>query len=195
MYVGRPLRLTAVFTGIVGDMQVRRIAMGWLLVALLAGVAHAQVSSSMMFCVNVASALSLQPPAGPIKVLHDGGSGDLPLGITQWPCVANGAGGAVVTFSTLTGFVHETILTSMRDVKLTLAIASSDAGAGWSVTTPTDQTDVTAIVPDLQATVQAESNAPGNAVFDLSVTFVTDNLATLSPGEYCTTIVGTITPK
>lgn len=159
------------------------------------GTATAQVTGSIQYCVNVSTEMSLLPPTGPVSVVHSGLSADQPIGVTDWTCVSNDADGATATFTTTGGFVHETVLTELRDARLSLVLDSADSGSGWAVTTPTDQTDVGAVVPDLVATVQAESSAPGNATLSLDVTFVTGNAATLLPGVYCATIVGTVTAK
>ncbi|WP_146401982.1 hypothetical protein [Pseudobythopirellula maris] len=170
------------------------VLIGFVLSTTCCGVVHAQLSASALFCVDVEAALSILPPTvSVISLTHDGTANDQSLGNTLWPCLVNDADGAVVTFSTLTGFSHQTLPLVARDVELTLTIDSADGGAGWSVTTGTDQTDVSAVVPDVVATVQAESTGPGSATFDLEVAFVTGSLATLVPGTYCVTVVGTIT--
>lgn len=161
----------------------------------VAGSCQGQVTASQQFCVEIASVLSLLPPAGPIAVIHDGSNADQPLATALWPCLANDSDGSTVTFSTLTGFVHTTIPTEVRDVRLTLSLDTVAPGAGWSVTTPTDQTDVGAAIPDIVATVQAESTDAGSATFALDVEFITSDASTLLEGTYCTTIVGTITPN
>lgn len=170
-------------------------ALSLLALAIATGESLGQVTASAMFCVDVNSVQSLQPPAGPISIIHDGTNDIQDLATTQWPCLANDSDGSVVTFSTLTGFVHATLPLEVRDVELSLAIDSSAAGSGWAVTVATDQTDVGATLPDIVATVQAESTAAGSATFALSVGFVTDDVSTLVPGLYCTTVVGTITAK
>lgn len=157
--------------------------------------ASAQLSDDALFCITVSEALGIVGPTAPIAIFHDGSSNDNVFPAAVWSCIANDADGSVVTFSTLTGMVNTALPAVARDVRLDLAVSSADAGSGWSATVATDQTDITNVVPDLVATVQAESTGPGNATLDLTVTFVTDDFSTLVPGIYCTTVVATITAK
>lgn len=157
--------------------------------------ASAQTTAEAQFCITVSEALGIVGPSAPIAIFHDGSGNSNAFPAVSWTCICNDADGSVATFSTLTGMVHSAVPTSMRDVQLNLAVTSADAGSGWATTIASDQTDVTAVVPDLIATVQAESTGPGDATLDLTVTFITDDFATLVPGIYCTTVVATITAK
>lgn len=157
--------------------------------------ARAQLSADAQFCLTVSEAIGIVGPTAPLAVFHDGTSNDNVFPAAVWSCIANDADGSVVTFSTLTGMVHTALPAVARDVRLDLAVSSADAGSGWATTVASDQTDITNVVPDLVATVQAESTGPGNATLDLTVTFVTDDFSTLVPGIYCTTVVATITAK
>jgi len=174
---------------------------GWLLLAPLALIAFpvsnlvAQTTGEAQFCITVSEALGIVGPTAPIAIFHDGSSDPNVFPATSWTCIANDSDGSVATFSTLTGMFNAASPLVMRDVQLDLVVSAADAGSGWATTIATDQTDVTAVVPDLVATVQAESTGPGNGTLDLTVTFITDDFSTLVPGIYCTTVVATITAK
>ncbi len=166
----------------------------WLGIALASfQPANAQTAASLEFCTTVQASLGLLCPNGPIYLIHDGTAGVKPFAPQTFNVLCNDADGATVVFKTLTGFVHNVLPVSTRDVHLALAIRSSDAAANWTVDTPSDQSDISLVVPDLTAQVEASSSGPGNAELELTVSFDSGNAGTLIPGTYCTTVYGTIT--
>jgi len=157
--------------------------------------AMAQSTSQGIFCITVSEAIGIVGPTAPVAIYHDGTINANVFPPATWSCIANDADGSVATFTTLTGMVNSAQPLIARDCKLDLTVTSADAGSGWTTTVASDQTDITAVIPDLSATVQAESTGPGNATLDLTVSFLTGDLSTLSPGIYCATVVATITSK
>jgi hypothetical protein len=69
---------------------------------------------------------------------------------------------------------------------------SSDAGSGWTITTPVAQTNYLAGNAAERVSVSARSIAPGDATLGLRVTFLTGDLTTLRTGQYTMRVVGTI---
>lgn len=158
---------------------------------LLASSAQAQVSDTQGFTVNVPSRLTITAPSASVSELHDGTTADHAFTTQQWAVKANARNGATVVFSTDQAFTHEEHSDIKRDAKLDLSIASASGPANWTLAVASDQTDHAA--SDEVATVQAGSTRPGQADFDLTVTFVTDDLETLAEGDYDLTITGTLT--
>ncbi|GAA4449008.1 hypothetical protein [Novipirellula rosea] len=159
----------------------------------IATQAQGQTSASVDFCVNVQNALAILAPNGPISLNHDGTAGIKSFAPQTFSAVCNDGDGATVTFGTVAGFVHNTLPLVTRDVKLDLAIASSDTEAGWTVDVVSDQSDITNLVPDLSSQVQASSSGPGNVELQLTVSMDSGSVTTLVPGTYCTTVYATIT--
>jgi hypothetical protein len=160
-------------------------------VVLLGNVpAHAQVNDTQGFTINVPSRLSITAPAS-VSENHDGTTADHAFTAQQWAVKANARHGATVVFSTDQAFTHEEHSDIKRDAKLDLSIASSSGPASWTLAVASDQTDHAS--SDEVATVQAGSTRPGMADFDLTVTFITDDLETLAEGDYDLTITGTLT--
>ncbi|WP_144057506.1 hypothetical protein [Novipirellula maiorica] len=139
------------------------------------------------------NALSILSPNGPISLNHDGTAGIKSFAPQTFSAVCNDGDGATVTFGTITGFVHNTLPLIARDVQLDLSIASSDTDAGWTVDVVSDESNITDLVPDLSAQVQASSSGPGNVELQLTVSMDSGSVATLVPGTYCTTVYATIT--
>lgn len=124
-----------------------------------------------------------------ITLHHHQRDDDLNFGTQQWSVICNANRGAEVRFRTQFAFRNGN--NHQRDAKLDLSIARSDPAANWTVTQASDVTDY--INRDREAVVTAESDAAGNATFNLNVTFITGNFSTLRSGTYRTTVFGTIT--
>lgn len=154
--------------------------------------ASGQTTASLEFCAQVQNSLAILAPNGPVNLIHDGTAGLKSFAPQTFSILCNDADGATVSFSTVAGFTHSVLPLVTRDIQLNLAIDSADSGAGWTVDTASDQTDIGLVVPDLIAEVQASSSAPGNAELELTVLFDSGSLSTLIPGTYCATVYGTI---
>lgn len=161
-----------------------------LLLLSVAGLSRADLTANIDFCVTVASLLSLDPPAPPAVIVHDGTANDVNFTATVWPVLANDLLGSTVTFETTTAFTNTTSPTHKRDIELGLSLVSATPGSGWNVTAATDITDYAN--SDEGCLVSAESSALGNCVLSLDVTFKTGDPATLAPGLYCATVNATI---
>lgn len=177
----------------------------WSLALTLATVgaapAFAQVtdSDSQLFEVYVPPRLTgrvaIQGPVD-IRIFHDGTDDDQTFADQRWDVGCNNLQGATVTFTSRTAFR----LTGggppvERDARLELGILSSDAPAGWVVTVPTATTNYRGPPAASRVSVAAESFAPGDAVFNLRVHFITEDFATLRQGDYNMRVEGTITAK
>jgi len=153
-------------------------------------LSRADLTANLDFCVTVASLLSLDPPAAPAVIVHDGTSDDVTFAATAWPVLANDLLGSTVTFETTTAFTNTTSPTHKRDIELNLVMVSATPGSGWNITSATDVTDYAG--SDETCLVSAESSALGNCLLSLEVTFKTGNPETLAPGLYCATVNATI---
>jgi hypothetical protein len=167
-------------------------AVSLILVALIVSDANG-VSDTETFTVTAEAVLTVTAPAASAGITHAQTDANQAFTPQSWTVAQNGAEGASITFSTDQAFTHATETTFKRDAKLDLALASSDTGSGWAVTVASDQTDYANATPDEVATVSADSTAPGDAAFNLTVTFVETDFSTLASGNYSTTITATIT--
>ena len=161
-------------------------------ILLASSVVHAQ-TGTQRFRVNVPSNMTITAPANPGALPHPENDSDVTFGAETWDVLANNRTGATVVFSTTTPFQHETLGAAFeRDVKLDLAINSSSGPANWALDTSSDQTDYAATPADDDSAVQASSDAPGKASFDLTVTFLTVQWDTLVDGNYDVIVTGTL---
>ncbi|HVL52134.1 MAG TPA: hypothetical protein VM754_11595 [Actinomycetota bacterium] len=145
--------------------------------------------ATQSFTLTVPSVLSITAPAG-VSQAHSGQDANQAFAAQSWAVQQNQILGATATFAVATPFVHSTAPLVKRDCKLTLAIGTSEAPAGWSVTTANDQTNHALL--DTVASVSATSTAAGNASFNLTVTFIDEDYSTLATGSYSTTVTGTV---
>ena len=152
--------------------------------------AEAQATDNQVFTVTVPTVLTITGPAN-VTVAHDQSDSNQAFAAQQWTASVNDVDGATVIFQTNQAFTHTVASSYKRNAKLDLAIASSDAGANWSVSTATDQTNYAGA--DGVAAVQASSTAPGDAAFNLTVTFITTDFSSLAAGSYTTTVTATLT--
>ena len=170
-----------------------RCAASAALVFTMCGVAAAQLGGNQRFALNVASNMSITPPAPAVGITHDETDGDQTFPPQLWQVRANAPRGATVSFSTNQPFTHTVDSTLQRDARLNLAIASSSGAAHWTLPVAVDQTNVSGSPSDGVAIVQAVSDKPGQATFELTVTFVTTQWDTLAAGSYELSVTGTIT--
>lgn len=161
-------------------------------VLAFAASALAATSGSQSYTMNVPSVLSVSGP-GDVVIAHDHSDSNNSFGVQQYAVSGNQRLGATVTFATSQAFTHSTASSYKRNARLDLAIASSDLLALWLVTTASDQTDYRAATPDGTAQVAAASALSGNATFNLTVTFLTEDFSTIATGSYSTTVTATLT--
>ena len=150
-----------------------------------------QASDTELFTVTAPTVLTVTSPAASVTITHDKTDSDQVFSVQSWTVAQNGAIGASISFATDQAFTNTVTSSFKRDAKLDLALASSDTGSGWALTTSTDTTDYG--TADGVATVSAASTAPGDAASNLTVTFITTDFSTMASGDYAMTVTGTIT--
>ena len=175
--------------------RIAQIAMTLLLAVGTSQAANAQIltgetEASQLFEVTVLNSLTLiAPPAA--AIVHDTSDNDQVFPVQNWIAHTSGLTGANVTLEAISPFVNAVDSNFLRDIKMDLAITSSDALAAWVVTDPTDQTAYASGVDT--ATVSAQSSGAGLGQLGLTVTFVETDYSSLAAGAYVTTVEGTIT--
>lgn len=174
--------------------QIVAIAAGLILIlALTVDIAHA-VTGTETFTVTAPAVLTVTPPAASVSITHGQTDVNQVFAAQRWTVAQNGSAGAAITFATNQPFTHATATSFKRNAKLDLALFSSDTGSGWSVTTATAQSNFAATpTPVNTATVAASATAPGDAAFDLTVTFIETDFSRLASGSYSTTVTATLT--
>ena len=151
--------------------------------------AWSQTTGSEIFEVTVASSMSIvAPPAA--AIIHDSSDNDQVFPVQNWLAHTTGLTGANVTLEAQGPFTNAVDSNFQRDVKLELAISSSDSTANWTVTSSTAQTNYAS--GQSTAAVTAQSSGPGLGQLGLTVTFVETDYSSLAAGAYLTTVVGTI---
>ena len=163
-----------------------------LLTCATAGTATAQLTGSVEYCITVPSILSIAGPGSSLSLTHDGSDDPQSFAPQVFTVLSNQIDGSTVNFRCVGGFINSANALLFRDCNLGLSLTGSDPGSNWGIDTATDQTDLTATIPDLIAEVTASSDSPGNAVFELSVAMDGGTASILPPGIYCTTIVATV---
>ena len=161
------------------------------LLILTTNLAFSQANDTTVFTVTAPVVLTVTAPAATAGITHDETDNDNAFPVQSWTVAQNGHSGASISFATDQAFTNTVTSSFKRDCKLDLALASSDTGSGWAVTTASDQTDYGSA--DGVATVAAASTAPGDAAFNLTVTFITVDWSTMASGDYDLTVTGTIT--
>ena len=146
--------------------------------------------ATQVFEVTVLNSMTLiAPPAA--AIVHDTSDNDQVFPVQNWIAQTTGLTGATVTLEAQGPFVNVLNSNFQRDVRLDLAITSSDALANWTVTSSTDQTDYAGGTQT--ATVAAQSTGAGLGQLGLTVSFVETDYSSLGAGAYTTTVEGTIT--
>lgn len=149
-------------------------------------------TATQTFTVTIPSVLTVTGPSN-VTITHDQTDSDNAFSAQQYVVHQNPVLGSNITFAVSAPFVHASSSSFKRDCKLALAIASSESVALWSVTTAADQTNYSAGTPDNDASVRAASTLPGDATFNLTVTFITSDFSTMAAGNYSTTVTATLT--
>lgn len=123
--------------------------------------------------------------------LHDETDDDQDFASEQWTVKGNKKNGVTVTFSTGSAFVNSTDSAYKNDATLLLATVSTTGPGTWTLDTATDTTDYAG--GDEVATVQASSDKPGRATFDLTCTCMVGSFWDMLEGDYDMTVTGTVT--
>ena len=151
--------------------------------------ANAQLQTEI-FEVTVLNSISLiAPPAA--AIVHDNSDNNQVFPVQNWIAHTSGLTGATVTLEAQGPFVNALDSNFQRDIRMDLAITSTDPLANWVVTSASDQTDYSGNVQT--ATVAAQSSGAGLGQLGLTVTFVETDYSSLAAGAYLTTVAGTIT--
>ena len=173
--------------------MIRRYTCPTLLFAILLSaplVASAQ-SANQGFTVVVPGRMAIAVVNPTVTHNHDETDDDQALTAEQWTVKGNKANGVTVTFSTTSAFTNTTDTSYKNDVTLALATASTTGPATWTIDTATDTTNYGA--SDEIATVQASSDKPGRATFNLSCTCMVGSFWDMLEGNYQMTVTGTVT--
>lgn len=97
--------------------------------------------------------------------------------------------GCVVLW-TVAAFEHESEGGTTADCEISARIVRSTGRARWSVTTGSDATSVS--TGKKSAAVSIASDARGNAEAEILIRFTTNDVSSLTAGNYTTTLTGTI---
>lgn len=143
------------------------------------------------FTVHVPPRLSITAPSTGAEAELLPGQTQVQIAPQTWSIAANSRSGATVQFTTEQCFHHATNDSIRRDADLKVSILNQNDPLVWEVT----QAQATTAYQAGQeaATVQVRSNRPGSAVLGLTVTFLEEDAVSTPPGDYVTTVVGTIT--
>ena len=160
------------------------------LMVLSAGLMAA--TATQTFTITIPSVLTITAPSAATKT-HDGTDANQVFPAAAWLITQNQIAGATCSFSVSAPFVNGSSALKKRDCKLSLALGTVEAAAGWTVTVANDQTDYANIIPDNSATVTALSTGAGIATLNLTVTFLDTDYSTIPAGAYSTTVTGTLT--
>jgi hypothetical protein len=152
--------------------------------------ASAQTTGSQTFTVVVPTSISITPPSNAVQLNHDQTDNPQVFPAQAWLVRGNVRAGVNVSFTAGSPFVNTTDANSKRDLKLDVAVGSSQGPASWNVEVPTATTNFT--TGSDTATVTVRSNNAGRASLNLSVSFITNDFGTFANGDYVSTITGTI---
>ncbi len=108
-----------------------------------------------------------------------------------WSIAANGQEGATIQFATEQSFHHLGNDAIRRDASLRVSILNQSHESIWEVTQA--QATTSYVLGQEAATVQVRSHRPGSAVLGVTVTFLQGDTPSTPPGDYVTTVVGTLT--
>ncbi len=154
--------------------------------------AMAATTGTQTFTVTVPTAVSIVAPSA-ASLTHDETDNANAFPAQSWVVKGNDPDGVTVEFSTTTPFVGPG--SSKADVRLNLAVGTTQGPAGWTVTTAQDTTDYANAVPDNSALVAVQSNGVGRANLDLTVSFLGGSFGTYAAGSYVTTVTGTVAAR
>jgi hypothetical protein len=154
--------------------------------------AMAATTGTQNFTVSVPTAVSIVAPSA-VSLTHDETDNANAFPAQTWVVKGNDPDGVNVSFSTTTPFVGPG--SSKADVRLNLAVGTSQGPASWTVTTAVDTTDWANSTPDNSALVAAQSNGVGRANLNLTVSFLGGEFGTYAAGDYVTTVTGTVAAR
>ncbi len=154
----------------------------------LSPAALAANTGSQTFSVVVPTSISITAPAA-VTLTHDESDNPQAFPAQTWTVRGNNATGVTVSFATANAFTHSTNPAFKRNARLGLSLGTVQGGQ-WTVTVPTDETNIAN--NDEIAQVTASSVGAGRANFNLAVTFVTEEFGVFAAGNYATTVVGTV---
>lgn len=158
---------------------------------LCASIAFGQ-NADQSYKVVVPQSITITSPTA-VQLTHDQTDNKQVFPAQAWVIRGNNRNGVDVKLEVATPFVNTQDSSSKVDAEMALSIASTQGAATWSVTKPTDKTNVAS--NDNDAFVTATSNGVGRANLSLSVTFAAKEWGSYASGEYVTTVVGTVTAK
>jgi hypothetical protein len=160
------------------------------LVAAAPTAALAQSTASQRYVVHVPPKVSVRAPADAF-LDFDRGAEIQSFPAQHWEVSGSSRGGVTAVFSTDQAFTNEADSTHKRDAAIQLRIAETSGSAVWRLDAPISQTDYAH--GNERAVVQASSDSAGQAMFDLNVSFISGNDATLQDGSYSLTVTATVT--
>lgn len=149
-------------------------------------------NADQKFTMNVPVSMTITSPSS-ATLTHDQTDNRQVFPAQSWVVRGNNRTGVDVKLEVATPFVHTQDSSFKVDAEMALAIESTQGTATWTVTKPTDKTNVAS--NDNDAFVTATSNGVGRANLSLSVSFAAKEWGTYASGEYVTTVVGTVTAK
>ncbi|MCA9047437.1 MAG: hypothetical protein KDA89_01835 [Planctomycetaceae bacterium] len=149
-----------------------------------------QTGGDQQYVLRVPSSMSIEALRDDQLRNHPGTTGNITFTDSVWYAQTASNTGSTVRLTVQQPFQHETVSSSMRDVRLRTPRMFVTPGSGWKFDKFTDQTDY--VGGDLSAEVQVSSRRAGRAIIFLEVTFLTGDPATLQGGDYTATVIGTI---
>ena len=143
------------------------------------------------FRVNVPPRLSVTAPPSEARAELTPDQTQVQMTPQSWGIAANSQAGATVLFTTEQSFHHVSNDAIRRDAELKVVILNQSHASNWTVTQARAATGYQ--FGQETATVLARSHRPGSAVLGLTVTFLQGDSTSTPPGDYVTTVVGTMT--
>lgn len=162
-------------------------------VSLYGETSLGDTSARQNFVVRVPARIQIAAPATQVHAESSTNQSGVAFESQSWELSSNMRSGATVQFMTEHYFQHVDHPEIVRDAQLEIMLWHQSSPGAWTVTTGKSATSYQSGIHT--ATVQARSSRPGRAKIGLTVTFLPDNVMFTPPGEYQTTIVGTITAE
>lgn len=158
---------------------------------IIAPVVASAQSANQGYRVSVPGRMMITRVNPSVTHVHDETDDDQAMPAEQWTVKGNKKNGVTVTFSTGSAFTNVTDSAYKNDATLLLATVSTIGPGVWTVDTATDTTNYAG--SDEVATVQASSNKPGSATFNLTCTCMVGSFWDMLEGDYDMTVTGTVT--
>lgn len=143
-----------------------------------------------VYTVHVSPFMQIDAMTADRTATHPLTTGNISFTNNRWFARTSSGTGSTVRFSTDHAFQHVASPSSQRDARLTLTSLAGNSSARWQYDVVTDTTNYAA--GDGTATVQVSSRAPGTAIINMRVDFLTGTPSTLRQGQYQMTVIGTI---